>query len=123
MPEINTHEPEDTFTDKIERLYRDRYGDDAVERNRYLDETGRYCDLWVQTPDVTLAVEVENDADSIITGVGQTELYAAHSPRAVPVVIVPDGHVDQPEWEFYRERSPVVCFEASDVFPDAFGDD
>lgn len=123
MPIINTHEPEDSFTDTIESLYRDRYGEDAVERDKYLDETGRYCDLWVDTPDVTLAIEVENDAESVITGVGQVELYAAHSPRAVGVVIVPDDHIDVVEWEFYRERSPVVCFEASDVFPDAFGDD
>jgi hypothetical protein len=122
MPTTSTHEPEDSFTDRIERQYRDRYGDDAVERDRYLDETGRYCDLWVQTPDVTLAIEVENDAESVITGVGQTELYAAHDPRAVPVVIVPDDHIDQPEWLFYQQRTSVVCFEASDVFPDAFED-
>lgn len=124
MPIINTHEPEDSFTDRIESLYRDRYGDDAVEREKYLGETGRYCDLWVETQDVTLAIEVENDGESVITGVGQVELYAAHSARAVPVVIVPDDHqIDVVERMFYRERTSVVCFEASDVFPDAFGDD
>lgn len=102
-----THELEKTFGDRVEEHLVEHYGADNVEREKYLPEPYRFVDFWVSGPVVDLAIEVENDFESLMTGIGQAQLYAAHRD-AVPVVIVPEDHIDHPEMEMVKEQVQVM---------------
>lgn len=106
-----THEAERPFHDRAVAALEGQYGTDAVETDRYLSATGRYCDIWVSVGPVALAIEVENDWEAAITGVGQALLYAQHDPRAVPVVVLPPGHVESPEHELLARYLPIVEYD------------
>jgi len=100
---------EDAFAaDVVGPLLREEFGADAVERERYLETTGSFADYWVDTGLVTLAIEVENDADAIRDGVAQALTYAQHDVRALPVVITPTGAVDRDEVALLRTICPVI---------------
>lgn len=103
-----TDEPEKEYDERVQVFLEDEYGEENVVDNRHLSETYRFADFWVEAPLVNLAIEVENDAKSIIEGFGQAHLYAAHDPLAVPVIIVPPGHVEQPEIDFLRWYIPII---------------
>lgn len=106
--ESESHEPETTFQDHVERYLENKYGEENVERSRYFSESRRYCDLWVDGPVVDLAIEVESRFSSAFKGVGQSVLYAAHEKNAVPIIVVPEDHVEQPEADMIRNRVPIV---------------
>lgn len=106
-----THESEDTFADHVEELLIQYYGEENVDRNHYLEETYRFADFWVDTGLVILAIEVENDFDSVLKGISQAYLYAAHDKRALPLVVVPKDHVENPEIEMLREKAPILELE------------
>lgn len=100
-----THEDERPFHDRVVEWLRGEYGEDAVETDKYLKETGRYADVWVEAPLGPLAIEVENDFEAVLKGVGQTLLYASHDEHgAEAYVVVPPGHVEQPEADLLRRR-------------------
>lgn len=103
-----THESEASFQTRVRDYCIGQFGPGNVEPQRYLDATGRYVDLWVETPLLDFAVEIENDFESVPAGVGQALLYAAHAHDAVPVVVVPPAHVDQPEADLLRQTLPVI---------------
>lgn len=105
------HESEKSFHDKVHEYLIDAYGENNVTSKVYLEESYRFADFWVHTPIVDLAIEVENDFNAVIRGVGQAFLYAAHSKNAVPVVIVPKGHIEQPEVDMLRQRITITELE------------
>lgn len=103
-----THESEKSYTDRVEECLIDEYGEDNVEREHYLEESGRYADFKVDTPVTTLLIEAENDFEAAFKGVGQALLYAAHYEDASPVVILPPEHIKEPEAEMLSRHVPIV---------------
>lgn len=114
--EPNEHEPEQTFEDWVEALLKERYGDANVERQVRL-ETDRQIDLLAtdETNGVQWAIELENDSGSTLNGTGQCEHYAHRITKerpengaGIPVLGVPNGHIDADEKQDYMERGTVV---------------
>jgi hypothetical protein len=103
-----THETEDAYHDKVKTILERLYGARNVEHERYFEETGRFVDFWVEGPIVDLAIEVENDFEAALKGAGQSILYAANELNAVPVIILPLGHVEQPEADMMRSNIAIV---------------
>lgn len=103
-----THESEETFQDRVVEYLEDEYGAENIEENKYLPDPYRFCDIWVEGPLVDYAIEVENDFDAAIKGVGQSLIYAAEEVNAVPIVVLPANHVDEPEVSSLRRAVPVV---------------
>jgi len=91
------------------------FGADAVEHEKYLDGTSAYADYWVNLGVVILAIEVENDADSVRSGVAQALEYAQNDDRAVAVVITPEGHVEQAQADQLRDICPIIELPTDDV--------
>lgn len=106
--EEQSDEPEKTYQERVVDYLIEHYGEDNVEDNEYLSETSRYADVWVEGPVLTLAIEIENDFEAVFKGVGQTIVYAAHSDEAVPVIIIPPGHTEEPEASMIRSRIPLI---------------
>lgn len=105
------HEPESEYTENVAEWLEDTFGEENVEANRYLEATGRYADYWVDLGAVSIAVEVENDWEAAIKGVGQASLYAAHAENVWPLVVLPTGHVDEPESTYLSTSTPVAVIE------------
>ncbi|MFC7165687.1 hypothetical protein [Halospeciosus flavus] len=112
-----THVPEDEFAESVQTWLESEFGSDDVEQNYVLDETSREVDFLANGPVATWAIEVENDAESLIKGTGQTTLYAAHDPEYRPAVVVPAGHVEEPERTLVAEHLAVVEFDAEEGKP------
>lgn len=100
------HTPEKNFEDYVEELLIDKYGEENVERQYYLQYSGRYVDLVAHDPENerTWALELENDKSSALNGSGQAKFYAtslAHEDpdrgSVIPVLCVPAGHIDYEE--------------------------
>lgn len=118
-----THVSEAHFTHHVDRYLRALFGDGTVERQKWLPGTTAYADFWVDLGIVVLAIEVENDADSVRNGVAQAFEYAANDPRAVPVVLVPSGHVEAAQVDALRAYCPIVELNGHAVDPTAGDDD
>lgn len=103
------HEPEQPFHERVVTFLEGVYGEDNVESGAFMEESYRFADVIVDGPVVSLAIEIENDFEAVIDGVGQAILYASIDPNAIPVVVVPKDHVDDPEVDYIREYGiPVV---------------
>lgn len=102
------HEDETPYRDRVASYLAATYGAENVETNKYLADPYRFCDIYVEGPLVDLAIEVESRFSSAIDGVGQAFIYASAAGNAVPVVVVPPGHVEEPEIDALRDRIPVV---------------
>ena len=90
---------------ELEKLY----GKGKVDTELYLPRTGRYLDIYVD--DVfPLAIEVENDFESVFEGVGQSLLYA-HETDAIPVIVVPEGEIEEPEREILNNYVNIIEIE------------
>jgi len=87
---------------------RELFGVDAVEHEKYLDGTTAFADYWVDLGVVVLAIEVKNDADAVRSGVAQALEYAQNDDRAVPVVVTPEGQVEQAQADQLRDICPIV---------------
>lgn len=98
-----THENERKFGDRIEEELNTRFGRTNVRREVYLQDTRRYADFLVEGELQDYAIEVENDWEACLKGVGQAILYANHFDNCKPVVVVPKGHVEYPEVTKLRE--------------------
>lgn len=108
------HTDEPPITERAAAQFRERYGADNVEQEVYLEESGRYCDIVVDArerggvlePDYYV-VEVENDPDEAIYSVGQTLVYEEEvddeNVSVEPVIVVPDGHTEDPEMEHLED--------------------
>lgn len=103
-----TDKNERTFEDEVEILLNEVYGEDNVFRQYYYDESYRFADFYVRGPLFDMALELENDWEACIKGVGQALLYSGHKKNCIPVVVVPEGHVEQPEVDILREYLPIV---------------
>jgi len=95
------------------------FGAEAVEDEKYLDGTGAYADYWVDLDVVILAIEVENDADSVRSGVAQALEYAQNDDRALPALITPEGHVEQAQADQLRDICPIIELPTADADEDA----
>lgn len=99
---------EAAFVEQLWQRFERQFDPVGIEHEKWLDETGCYADFWIEAGDLVLAVEVENDADSVRDGVAQALEYAGNHPRAVPVVYVPRGHVEQAQVQALRAWCPIV---------------
>lgn len=102
------HESERTFHEKVLEYLEGVYGEENVETNKYLSEARRYCDVWVETQLGILAIEIENDFEACFKGVGQAIVYAAHHEEAMPMIIVPEDHVEEPERSMLARHVPIA---------------
>lgn len=106
-----THEPEKTFSYRVRKYLIDNYGKDNVHDNEFLPERYRWADYYVEGPITDFAIEIENDFDSCFKGVSQALVYAAEL-EATPLVIVPPGHIEEPE---RSDLNKIVRIEELDV--------
>lgn len=102
-----THIYEDEFHRRAEKWLIEEYGAENVEHEVYLPNAWRYIDFVVQTPLATFAIEAERTADKVIEGAGQSILYAGAKNGYTPLILVPDGHTEEPEVSWIRKRVPV----------------
>lgn len=105
------HRPEDEIEPAVAQWFRDRHGDDAVERQVWLEEPRWYCDVVVDLEAVTLYVEIENDAASVRDGVAQALGYAATDDAGVAMVVTPADHVEETRVELLRRTTAAVIRE------------
>lgn len=110
-----THLSEAAFVESLQERFERQFGADAIEREYWCDDTGCFADFWVDVGDLILAIEVENDEDSVRSGVAQALEYAANDPRAVPVVYVPAGHVERAQVQALRSVCPIVEVDVDDA--------
>lgn len=112
------HQPERTIEDYVEEQLVDEYGRDAVERQHRFPN-GRQPDFRVFDDDHGRVEcwELENDAYSLVQGMGQALVYAQsqleYDPDAgsvVPVLCFPQGHIDEDERPLF-ERAGVTLRE------------
>lgn len=100
-----THVPERRFHDAVGEFLRGKFPEAEVESEPRLTGSGRIPDFRVSTADGDVyVVEVENDADSAIPGMGQALVYAAHDPDYIPAVVLPENHTEQPEWNMVKRH-------------------
>lgn len=103
-----THESEMRFEERVIERLRELYGEESVKEQYYFEDTGRWADAIVLGPVASFAIEIENDFEAAIEGVGQSQLYASEVGPLVPMVIVPRGHTDQPETDLLRNWGTLV---------------
>lgn len=104
-----THITEAEFSEEYVRpLLEQHFGGEAIEEQKYLSQTTCFCDYWVDLGLFIAAIEVENDAYSIRSGMGQAIEYAQNDPRAVPILITPEGHVEEAQVEALRPVCPII---------------
>lgn len=102
-----THVPESKFSLAVGNVLKEMYPDATVEQEPYLSTTGRYADWVVYDTPLPLAVEVENDAESAIAGLGQALIYAWET-EAIPIVVLPEGHWISPELDILSNHAHFV---------------
>lgn len=97
-----THSDEKEFSLLVEEKLIEQYGEDKVEKEVYLPQTGRFADFVVRGPITNFAIEAKDNWEGCFKGVGQAELYAEHIPNCIPVIAIPKGHTESPETEMLR---------------------
>lgn len=105
-----THISEPEYMDLLEPKLKEWYGEENVEREEYMPD-GRIADFLVETPLVSLAIEVENDEEDAIAGTMQAVLYADHEKEWAPVVILPELEEDRPEINTMADQVAFVVIE------------
>lgn len=104
-----THEAERAIGDEVVEWFEDQYGEDNVHREYYIADTGCFCDILVETGWCSLYVELENDKESIREGMGQAMEYAGNDKvTGVPMVITPEGHVNEERIRHLRNNGVLV---------------
>lgn len=93
--------------DVVEPWLRERHPDAEIDEEHWVSETGAFADYWVDLDTVILAVEVGNDG-SIRDECAQAFEYAGNDDRAVPVVIVPEGHSEPAVVQLFRALGVVI---------------
>lgn len=89
----------------------------GVRSNVYLSDSRRFIDLVVIGDFAVFAVETESNFESALKGVSQAAMYAEgaspdYPERPVyPVVLVPDGHVEEPERSQIEDRTGIPIYE------------
>jgi hypothetical protein len=90
------HEDEITFSEKVRAELVAHFGKDNITEQKYLPETYRFADFYVEGKFMNYAIEVENDFEAVLKGIGQVLIYA-NELDAVPVIVIPEGHIEEPE--------------------------
>lgn len=85
---------------------REHYRRAAITQEKWLGETGGFCDVWVESPPVILAVEVGTQA--VRDECAQAVEYSTNHPAAAPVVILPEGHGDPATVRNWQRRGVVI---------------
>lgn len=107
-----THSPEKPFEDAVVDWFREQYGDENVEQQRWQPDPRWYCDVVVETPYAILFIEIESRASEIRPGIAQALGYCAEEPAiGVPMVVTPVGHLDEPRVARLATSSTVVVRE------------
>jgi len=109
--EMEHHVSEDDFHDALYDWWVSQVGEDNVESEVYQSEPYWFVDLIVHRSEVTWYIEIENDRNSIRKGAGQALGYAADHPDGEPMVIVPAGHVEEPDVARLRKSQAVLVKE------------
>lgn len=100
---------EKDFADEVEEELNTIFGEENVERQKYLEESGRFVDFWAEGMLVDFAIEVEDSFESIFNGVSQATLYAEHGENVTPVVILPEeAEVQEPEREMLSHNVSIL---------------
>jgi hypothetical protein len=112
---IRHHQSEVNFEDYVEQLFHEEFGPDSVHRQYFFEGTDARADFIVTTSDglPDLGVELENDAASVRAGSGQCVSYASEwnletGHVTIPMLVVPDGHIDAPERRVAENAGIVV---------------
>lgn len=108
-----THEPEWSFSAVVGQWLEGQFPRADITKQQQL-ASGRIPDYVVELDGFHIAVEVENDWEGAIGGVGQAVLYAAHMENTMPMVVVPEGHVEFPEAALLKQRTGVMVVEVDD---------
>lgn len=109
-----THGPESSFMDVVEDWLTAIYGEMGVTRQFHDPATERRHDFVVNTEWEGYVIEVENDFESTFDAAMKAAVGACSlsdvGDRAiipdefhgefVPAVVVPTGHVEEPEWSY-----------------------
>lgn len=105
-----THVLESEFGESVRHALHDLYGVDNVHKEYYLKDAQRYVDFYVQGPFVNFTIEVEDTFEGLIKSVGQTLIYAGELD-AMPVIVVPPEHFDEPELSHLTPHVMVVEYD------------
>lgn len=107
-----THKTESNVQPAVARYFIDEYGGENVELQQYQPGPRWYCDIVVQLDWATLFIEVENDADSVRSGIAQALGYAAADPvGGIPMVVTPAGHLNSERIDRLRRSSAAIVRE------------
>lgn len=99
---------ESDYADYLEVVFNDLFGKDAVKREFYT-KSGRFCDFLVETELITLAIEVENSSEDVVTnGVAQALLYSEELDAAPLVVYPPDKKDNETELDYLSSHVSIV---------------
>lgn len=99
-----THVPEKAFIEEVEDFFRDLFPEAELITgyDTRLEDSGRYPDILIEGSRFgNFAVEAENDFETAFKGVGQALLYARETGYT-PVLVLPEGHTEEPEWTFLK---------------------
>lgn len=108
-----THVIERSFEDTVGRMLADEFSNVRKQPNTYISKTGRFPDFLAEGQmGMNFAIEIENDFESVFDAVGKAQTHAACG--YVPLVIVPVGHVDEPERTLLEKRSGVPIVEVGE---------
>lgn len=122
-PETEEHVPEKDIQPAVVATLRSYDWFESVETQVYQDEPWWYVDVVARTPMATWYMELENDGNvsTIRSGMAQAMGYAqyANSPRAIPAIVIPRDHGEEPDWSIMRKTFPGPALEydtETDVF-------
>ncbi|MDY7082247.1 MAG: hypothetical protein SXQ77_07565, partial [Halobacteria archaeon] len=99
---------EAAFEEKVVARLREFYGPEMVKPQYRFEESGRVADILLHGPLASFAIEIENDWEAAIKGIGQAVVYASEVGPIVPVVCLPRGHTEMPEAENVRNWGTLI---------------
>lgn len=98
---------ESDYADYVEAVLQDVFSPATVSRE-VVTESGRFCDILVETDLFRFAVEVENRSEDVVTnGVGQAMLYGDELD-AIPVVVCPPDGENKTELQTLRNYVAII---------------
>lgn len=111
-----TDEPESSFADRVFE-WADEWALAATQNYRL--PSRRVVDVLALTEPAKFVIEVENDFEAAVKGVGQAAIYADGVDRSLrpvyPLVVVPTGHVEEPERTALERRTGIPVKTADEL--------
>lgn len=97
---------------------RDLFPGAEMDYQKYLPQSTRFIDFLVvrempgdDRADAYYVVETEDTFDGVVESIGQVQMYAGHfgfGAEVVPIILFPEGHVEQPEFDYLRGITNVL---------------